>query len=440
MKVLFVKNEAHLRVVTAQTYGLEEVEASRCSDANAALSKVNAGYEGVIVTDIRMTDMDAIGFLAEVHKRDPGIPVILLTGPGDVELAVKCMKQGAYDVLEKPCEPARLIATVARASELRKLAFENKELHSKLNSPKIIEARLTGRSKIMHDLRRQVAAFASVNADILIHGATGTGKEVCARTIHRVSNRAQKPFVLVNCAALPEALMENELFGSEAGAFPGAMSARVGRFEHARGGVLCLDEIDSLSIQLQAKLLDVLHNRQVTRLGSNDAIPLDIRVIALAKTYLEDAVAKGAFRADLLYRLNVVSLALPPLADRREDVPGLFTIFAREVAERYTLPVPWISPAQLSQLAAHDWSGNIRELRNAAERFVLGLHASTENAAPKKLADQVAAYEKSLIAAAISANGGKLKETHKSLGLSRKALYDKMRKHGLAKSDFVSDA
>ena len=439
MEVLFVDDEEHLRIAAAQTFDLAEIEATCCADANGALAHVAGSFDGVIVTDIRMPGMTGVELLGEIRRQDPDLPVILLTGHGDVDLAVKCIKEGAYDFLEKPCEPARLVATVTRALELRKLTLENRALRAQVASANVIEAQLTGRSKVMVALRQQVAAVAASHVDTLIHGATGTGKEICARTIHRASDRAEKPFVHVNCAALPANLMENELFGSEPGAFPGAMRARVGRLEHARGGILCLDEIDSLPVPLQAKLLDVLHNRWVTRLGSNDPIPLDIRVIALAKTNLEEAVANGTFRADLLYRLNVVSLAMPLLSERREDIPALFTIFVDEAAERYSVSTPETPPALLSRLAGQDWHGNLRELRNAAERMVLGLSDEREASPPQTLPDQVAAYEKSLIAAAIRAHGGRLKETYEALGLSRKTLYDKMQKHGLARADFTSD-
>ena len=255
------------------------------------------------------------------------------------------------------------------------------------------------------------------------------------------SERSDRPFVHINCAALPAALIESELFGSEAGAFPGSVRARVGRLEHARRGILCLDEIDSLSLPLQAKLLEVLDKRQITRLGSNDAIPLDVRVIAISKIDLEQASREGTFRPDLLYRLNVLTIQMPTIAQRREDVPGLFATLAAEAARRHNAVSPDIPAKLLSELSARDWPGNVREIRNEAERFVLGMaEGEARLDTPKStLADQIASHEKALISAAISANGGRLKETYEALGLSRKSLYDKMQRYGLRRDDFAND-
>lgn len=434
--VLFVDDEEHLRIAAAQSFELAGVTC-RCFDrAEGALALLDRGFDGALVTDIRMPGMDGLALMRAALEIDPGLPVILVTGHGDVDLAVASIKDGAYDFLGKPSEPARLVATVQRALERRRLVLENRTLRRQLGSTDVIEARLIGRSAPMVALRQALRAVAETDADVLITGATGTGKEVAARALHRASARDGGPFVHINCAALPEALMESELFGAEAGAFPGATRARFGKLEHARGGVLCLDEIDSLPLALQAKLLDVLHNRRVTRLGSNEAIALDIRVIALSKSDLEAEVARGRFRADLLYRLNVVTLQMPPLADRREDIPGLFAMLLGQAATRYKRPRPEPTPADLGALAARDWPGNVRELRNAAERFVLGLADPAIAQSSGTLAEQISMYEKALISAAISANGGRLKETYESLGLSRKTLYDKMQRYGLAREDF----
>lgn len=440
--VLFVDDEEHLRIAAAQTFELAEIDCRCVASADDALGFLDRDFGGVLVTDIRMPGTDGIALMQKALQMDADLPIIVVTGHGDVDLAVKCIKDGAYDFLEKPCEPARLIVCVRRALERRRLTLENRAMKEQLKLPSSVEKRLVGRSAPMVALRKRVTAVASTDADVLITGDTGTGKEVAARTIHRASERAKNPFVHVNCAALPDALIESELFGSEAGAFPGSTRARVGKLEHARGGTLCLDEIDSLPLALQAKLLDVLHNRCVTRLGSNDAIPLDIRVIAISKVRLEQAAAQGVFRPDLLYRLNVVTLDMPDLSERREDIPGLFTILAAEAAARYGRPNPDVPIDTLGDLSAQDWPGNVRELRNAAERFVLGLteaQSGIQDAAPT-LADRMAKHERALISATIMAHGGRLKETYESLGLSRKTLYDKMQKHGLAREDFVDDA
>jgi two-component system C4-dicarboxylate transport response regulator DctD len=294
----------------------------------------------------------------------------------------------------------------------------------------------------MTRVRAQLRAVAATEADVLIEGETGTGKELAARALHEASARAGRPFLAVNCVALPAELIESELFGHEAGAFPGATRARYGKFEHARGGTLFLDEIDSLPMALQGKLLRVIEDRAVTRLGSNDPVPLDLRIVAASKRDLAAAAQAGAFRPDLLYRLNVVTLRLPPLSDRREDIPALFLSLLEAAAARAGRPVPQVPGAVLSALAARDWPGNVRELRNAAERVALGLEtglAAPPAAADGSLAGQMAAHEKALIAAALVANGGSLKATYEALGLSRKALYEKMQKHGLSRDSFRED-
>ncbi|RED18027.1 sigma-54-dependent transcriptional regulator [Pontivivens insulae] len=437
--VLFVDDEEHLRIAGRQSLDLAGIEAECFPSATAALERLERGFDGILVTDIRMQGMDGIELMREARTLDPDLPVILVTGHGDVDLAVACIKEGAYDFLEKPCAPARLVACVERALEVRRLTEENRTLRELVASPDVIDARLIGRSDVMRRLRERVAAIAATDADVLVTGDTGTGKEVVARAIHAASGRAERPFVHINCAALPEALIESELFGHEAGAFPGAVRARFGKLEHGNRGTICLDEIDSLPLALQAKLLDVLHNRTVMRLGSNEAIALDIRVVALSKTDLNAAVADGTFRADLLYRLNVLGLALPSLEARREDIPDLFRVLVARAAERYGTAPPVIEPALVGELAAAPWPGNVRELRNAAERLVLGLNVTEHGpeGEERRLADHVASYEKALISAAIHAHGGRLKEVYEALGLSRKGLYDKMQRHGLNRSDFV---
>ena len=442
--ILFVDDEDHLRLAAEQTLQLEDLEPDCFADAAKALTHVARDFPGILVTDIRMPGMDGLTLMARALEIDPEFPVILVTGHGDVDLAVQSMRDGAYDFLEKPYDPARLVSTVRRALDKRRLTLENRALRRQVGGRDKIEARLTGRSEVMVRLREQVRAIAPTDADVLIQGATGTGKEVAARAIHRASARDGKPFVRINCAALPADLIDSELFGHEAGAFPGATRARYGKFEHARGGTVFLDEIDAMSPAVQAKLLTAIQNRSITRLGSNDPVALDLRFIAASKQDLEAAAATGGFRSDLLYRLNVVTLRMPDLEERREDIPRLFTHLVAEAAARYKRPVPEVPGAVLGAVAARRWPGNVRELRNAADRFALGLDldiGTEPEAVPEgvTLADRMAAHEKALIAASLAAHGGSLKETYEALGLSRKALYEKMQKYGLSRGDF-SDA
>lgn len=438
-KILFVDDEKHLRIAGTQALDLAGFHAESFETGAAALKEISPDFDGVLITDIRMPEMDGVELLRRVLEVDPDIPVVMVTGHGDVDLAVECIKAGAYDFIEKPWQTERLVSSVRRAAERRRLVLENRALRKEVQSHETTKKDLFGRSSTMAKVRKSIAAIADTDVNVLISGATGTGKEIAARLIHKQSARAAGQFVHINCAALPEALIESELFGHEIGAFPGAMRARYGKFEHARGGTLCLDEVDLLPLPLQAKLLDVLHNRTITRLGSNDTVSLDFRVIALSKSNLEDAVAQDRFRSDLLYRLNVASLRLPDLVDRREDIPGLFTLFAAEVAKQNDLPIPDAPVEMLTVLSGRDWPGNVRELRNEAERFVLGLSEMTQGGDKPKMAliDQVGAYEKALIAASITAHEGRIMAACESLGLSRRSLYDKMQKYGISRADFV---
>jgi two-component system C4-dicarboxylate transport response regulator DctD len=441
--VLFVDDEEELRHATAQTLMLADIPATILDKPELALAQVSRGFPGVLVTDIRMPGNDGLWLMRKALEVDPEFPVILITGHGDVNLAVESMREGAYDFIEKPFAPSRLVTTIQRALEKRRLTIENRALKREVGGRDKLEARLIGRSDAMVDLRKQVRTIAATDADVLITGTTGAGKDVTAHALHDLSARGPHPFVHINCAALPVDLVESELFGHEAGAFPGAMRARFGKFEFARQGTVFLDEIDSLPVAVQAKLLHAIQERRITRLGANDPVALDIRIIAAAKTDLAAAVEAGSFRADLLYRLNVVTLHVPPLSARRDDIPSLFLNLAAQAAARYSKQLDDIPAAILSQMATQDWPGNVRELRNAADRFVLGLDptsAPTRSDIPETLAQKVAEHEKSLILAALTAQDGSLKQTYEALGLSRKALYEKMQKYGISKADADSDA
>jgi len=440
--VILVDDEEDIRLATAQTLELAGCEVVTFARGDRALERLGRDYAGVVVSDIRMPVMDGLTLLRAARERDPELPVILITGHGDVPLAVEAMQAGAYDFIEKPFDPKRLTDVVARALEMRRLTLENRALRSQLESRDPLEATLVGRSPAIIALRQQIRAVAATEADVLVLGATGTGKELAARAIHDHSERRGKPFVAVNMAALPETMIESELFGHEAGAYPGAHRARFGKFEHARGGTLLLDEIGALPLALQAKLLRVIEERVIERLGSNEKVPLDVRFIASTKEDLGALVAQGRFRDDLYYRLAVVSLALPPLANRAEDVPRLFQHLVNQATLRHRREPPQVTPEILADLAARDWPGNVRELRNAADRFVLGLGIGEETPAERApgLAERVERFEKSAIAAELAIRGGNLKATYESLGLSRKTLYEKMQKHRLRREDFGDES
>ncbi len=438
--VLLVDDEDELRRSTAQSLDLAGFTVEDVSSAERALDFITQGFNGVVITDVRMPGMDGMTLMGRIREIDADIPVILVTGHGDVQLAVRAMREGAYDFLEKPFVTQHLTEMAARAIDRRSLVLENRELRAVAGKRDDIEARLPGRSQTMVDLRYKLRAVAATDADVLIIGDTGTGKEVTARALHDISGRATKPFVAINCAALPETLIESELFGHEAGAFAGALRPRFGKFEHARGGTVLLDEIGSMPADLQVKLLRVIQERVITRLGSNEPIALDVRFIATSKVDLDAEVAAGRFRADLLYRLNVVTLRMPALAARREDVPLLFLQLAREAAARYRRDDVEVPPQAIAEVARRDWPGNVRELRNAADRFVLGLGLQLpdaeagSNGSGDRLADRVGEFEKNAISAALLAHGGSLKPVYEQLGISRKTLYEKMQRYGLDKN------
>ncbi|WFU49890.1 sigma-54-dependent transcriptional regulator [Sinorhizobium terangae] len=444
-RVLLVDDEEELRHSSAQALELAGFRVDTFASAERALEFISFSFSGVVISDIRMPGMDGMTFLQRIREIDAEVPVILVTGHGDVQLAVRAMREGAYDFVEKPFTAQTLAGTIRRALEWRSLVLENRRLRAVAGKRDDIEQRLPGRSQAMVDLRYKIRAIGASDADTLIIGETGVGKEVVARALHDLSSRANSPFIAINCAALPETLIESELFGHEAGAFPGALRPRYGKFEHGRGGTILLDEIGSMPIDLQAKFLRVLQERVITRLGSNEIVPLDVRFVATSKVDLEREVAAGRFRADLLYRLNVATLRVPPLSQRRSDIPLLFMQLVRESAARYGRGDVEISPALASEVAERDWPGNVRELRNAAERFVLGLDAEEDDATSvrsndTRLADKVAAFEKSLIASALAAHGGALKPVYESLGISRKTLYEKMQKFGLDKRLLAAEA
>jgi two-component system C4-dicarboxylate transport response regulator DctD len=410
-----------------------------------ALPLLTPEWSGVVISDIKMPDMDGLTFLNRVLEIDRDLPIILVTGHGDINMAVNAIRDGAYDFLEKPFSSEHLSDVIKRAMEKRALTLENRSLRRELESQSASANRLVGNTRSMHRLRGLIAQIADTDADVLILGETGTGKELVARSLHEQSSRSARNFVAVNCGALPESMIESELFGHEAGAFTGAQKRRIGKFEHANGGTLFLDEIENMPLPLQTRLLRALQERSIERLGSNELIPLDLRIVAATKVDLKEASAEGRFREDLYYRLNVVTLEIPPLRDRSEDIPLLFQHFVQLAAIRYRREATPPGPLQVQRLLGHDWPGNVRELRNCAERFLLlGDCApqqgddvdSDRSGAGATLPEQVERFERALIEQALVRHNGSIKEALVTLGLPRKTLNDKMRKHGLDRQDY----
>ena len=356
-------------------------------------------------------------------------------------MAVEAMRDGAYDFLEKPFSPDTLLSSLRRALDKRRLVLENRRLHQQADSRAKLDATLLGMSRALQTLRRQVLDLAALPVNVLIRGETGSGKELIARCLHDFGPRAGKPFVALNCAAIPEQLFEAELFGHESGAFTGAQGKRIGKLEYAHGGTLFLDEIESMPLAQQVKLLRVLQEQKLERLGPNQSIKVDLRVIAATKPDLLEEARAGRFREDLAYRLTVAELRLPPLRERREDIPQLYEHFAQAAAERLGRSVAPLSGAQLSRLLSHDWPGNVRELANAAERQVLGLGEPEAEVleAGQSLAAQQEAFEAQCLRAALTRHKGEIKAVLNELQLPRRTLNEKMQRHGLTREMFLKD-
>lgn len=441
VQVILIDDDPHLRQALFQTLDLAGLNVVPLAEANGLAERIGRDWPGVVVSDIRMPGMDGLELLTQLHGQDPELPVLLITGHGDVPLAVQAMRAGAYDFLEKPFASDALLDSVRRALALRALVLDNRSLRLALSDRQLLSTRLVGVSPAMLRLREQIGALAATKADVLILGETGSGKEVVARALHDLSSRRNGPFVAINAGALAESVVESELFGHEPGAFTGAQKRRIGKFEFANGGTLFLDEIESMSLDVQVKLLRMLQERVVERLGGNQLIPLDIRVIAATKEDLRQSADQGRFRADLYYRLNVAPLRIAPLRERGEDVLMLFDYFAGEASVRHDLTPNVLQPAQRALLLRHNWPGNVRELQNVAERFALGLELALDDSAEGKdstghevsggLSEQVEHFEKSLIAAELERSHSSMRSLAEALSVPRKTLHDKLRKHGL---------
>ncbi|MGF1720375.1 sigma-54 dependent transcriptional regulator [Vibrio kyushuensis] len=441
--VYFIDDELDIRIAIEQSFELEEIDARFFASAEDALLAIKSdGAPKVIISDICLPGISGENLLSTILKQHSDVPVILITGHGDISMAVTAIQNGAYDFIEKPFSPGRLIETVNRAIDKRNLTLENEDLKRTLKASQTLGPRVIGDTPAIKRLRETISHVANTQADILLFGETGTGKELIARSLHEQSDRREENFVAINCGAVPENLIESELYGHEKGAFTGADSHRVGKLEHAQNGTLFLDEIESMPMQAQIKLLRVLQERQFERVGSNKLHALNIRVIAATKVDLKQAARKGSFREDLYYRLNVVTLDLPPLRERKEDIPTLFHHFLLVAASRYGKAATSLPNVELAKILSHDWPGNVRELRNAAERFVLlGQLGQLGEEVVKisqisSLTQQVNEFEKGVIEQTLMQTNGSIKETMALLELPRKTLYDKMQRYQLVKEEY----
>ncbi|MGO6694910.1 sigma-54-dependent transcriptional regulator [Rhizobium johnstonii] len=440
--VALIDDDKDLRRATAQTLELAGFSVSAYDGAKAALADLPADFAGPVVTDIRMPEIDGLQLFATLQGMDADLPVILMTGHGDIPMAVQAIQDGAYDFIAKPFAADRLVQSVRRASEKRRLVLENRMLRKAAEDAQE-NLPLIGQTPVMENLRNILRHIADTDVDVLVAGETGSGKEVVAQLLHQWSHRRRGNFVALNCGALPETVIESELFGHETGAFTGAQKRRTGRIEHASGGTLFLDEIESMPAATQVKMLRVLEMREITPLGTNEVRPVDLRVVAAAKIDLGDPSVRGDFREDLYYRLNVVTISIPPLRERRDDIPLLFSHFAARAAERFRRDVPPLSPDVRRHLASHTWPGNVRELSHYAERVVLGVEGGGTAAVPSQptdatLPERLERYEAEIIRDALSANDGDVRRTIEALGIPRKTFYDKLQRHGINRGGYIS--
>jgi two-component system nitrogen regulation response regulator NtrX len=368
-RVLVVDDEKGVREALKQVLEFEEIEVQTCASGHDALQAYTEFRPHLVFLDVKMQGMDGLEVLKRLREQDAHAQVVMISGHGTIQTAVEATQLGAYDFLEKPLDTDRILLTLRNALQHVELAVENVRLRA------VVEAQyeIVGSSKAIKEVIERIEKVAPTPARVLITGENGTGKELVARAIHDLSPRARGPFVEVNCAAIPAELIESELFGHIKGSFTGAVADRPGKFEQADGGTLFLDEIGDMSLPAQAKVLRALQEGVIARVGSGKALPVDVRVIAATNKTLEQEIAAGRFREDLLYRLNVVPIEVPPLRTRRNDIPQLVQHFSEQLCAtgRTGLKPKGFEASALKRLAAHDWPGNIRELKNAVERLLI---------------------------------------------------------------------
>jgi len=413
---------------------LADFEVQCFASAELALAWLPNHVPDVVLTDLQLPGIDGVQVITRAGAIAPELPVVLMTAYGNVSKAVQAMQNGAYDFIEKPFSNDRLFAILRRASEQHRLKIENRSLRNTLNSSSGMNAILCGESAVMQRLRNTILRVAPTSADVMISGETGTGKEIVAQLMHTFGAKTGN-FVAVNCGAIPENLFESELFGHEAGAFTNAQKLRVGKIEHAHNGTLFLDEINCMPLMLQAKLLRVIQEREIVRIGSNKSIPVNIRIVAATNVDIEALVAQGSFRADLFYRLDVVAMKLPALRERREDILLLFQKFLETATMRFQAPPVESSLEIREKLLTYSWPGNVRELKNAAERHCLGLplftddHDENAKTGSGSLKSSLHAIERMLLESALQESHCNLQTVCSRLDINLSSLYRKLNDH-----------
>ena len=445
--ILVVDDDLGHRTMLCTLLGEWGYDIFEADDGSTAIEKVKDRSFELVLMDVRMLKVSGLEALDAIKSYNPAIPVIIMTAYSSVETAVESLKKGAYDYLTKPLDFEKLKLTIRRAMEHTRLKEENRVLKEHLDR-QFDRRKIIGRSPQMADLLDTVARVAPSEATVLLTGESGTGKELVAGAIHYNSHRKKGPFIQINCAALTETLLESELFGHEKGAFTGADRRKEGCFLRAHGGTIFLDEVSEMSLTMQVKLLRVLQEREITRVGGEQAIPVDVRVVGATNKDLQDLSARGEFREDLYYRLNVVGLEIPPLRKRRDDIPLLAQHFLEDFAERNRKTIKGFTPKAMDSILKYDWPGNVRELMNAVERGVvlarseyldgvdLRINIDTEptgSADDSVVAQPVGSLqqvEKTAILKTLASTGGNKSEAARILGITRKTLHQKLKKYG----------
>ncbi|HLW52821.1 MAG TPA: sigma-54 dependent transcriptional regulator [Candidatus Angelobacter sp.] len=449
-KVLIVEDEENERSGLAELISAWGYRTETAKDGLEALEKAAGWSPGIVLTDLKMPRMDGMELLQRLAEQPQPIAVVLLTAQGNIDLAVDAMKAGAYDFIQKPVDMARLRQILQNAARQRGTTIELEVTRRKLRDAGELGA-MVGSSRPMQEIFRLVEMVAPSTASVLITGESGTGKEMVARTIHDLSPRKNKPFVAINCSAIPETLIESEIFGHEKGAFTGALERRAGCFELAEEGTLLLDEIGEMPIATQAKLLRVLEDRKLRRLGSKAETTVDVRVLAATNKVPEDAVANGQLRNDLYYRLNVFNIHLPPLRDHKEDIPHLVEALLKEMRAKHDRDAGGVSDTVMEMFKGYNWPGNVRELRNALERAVIVCEgalieprhlppnfgtsgvktpASDGSGIRLEVGTTVEQAEKMLILRTLAATNNNKTRAAEVLGISLKTLHNKLKEYG----------
>jgi two-component system nitrogen regulation response regulator NtrX len=450
-KILIIDDEEVIRSTLSEILQYEDYETAEAKDGKEGLAKIKKEDFDVVLSDIKMPKMNGIEVLEQALELKPDVQFIMISGHADIDTAVEATKKGAFDFIQKPPDLNRLLVSIRNAMDKSELVVETKKLRRKITKVRNI----VGDSPVMTKIKETITRVAPTDARVLITGSNGTGKELVARWIHEQSNRAHGPLVEVNCAAIPSELIESELFGHEKGSFTGAYKQRIGKFEQANGGTLFMDEIGDMSLSAQAKVLRALQENKITRIGSDKQISVDVRIVAATNKDLLSEIEKHNFREDLYHRLSVILVHVPPLRDRREDIPELIDTFLQDIAAEYGMGVPEITDGAIAELQKLDWTGNVRELHNVVERLTIMCDNKiseqdvSDYAVPQRrkrregsIFQQFDVFqefkdhvEKEFITSKLDKNGWNISKTAEMMEIQRSHLYNKMQKYGIQREN-----